>query len=50
MLTAVKLLPEFLMSRRTALSVTIIVEGTPVTVTAAYLDEILPALTRLLTP
>jgi hypothetical protein len=50
MLTAVKLLPEFLMSRRTALSVTIIIEGTPVTLTAANLDEILPALTRLLAP
>ena len=49
-LTAVKLLPEFVMSRRTALSVTIIVEGTPVTLTAANLDEILPALTRLLEP
>ena len=48
MLTAVKLLPEFIMSRRTALSVTIIAEGTPVTLTAANLDEILPALTRLL--
>jgi hypothetical protein len=48
MLTAVKLLPEFLTSRRIAMSVTIIVEGTPVTLTAANLDEILPSLSRLL--
>jgi hypothetical protein len=47
-MTAVKLLPEFLMSRRNVMSVSIIVEGTPVTLTAANLDEIVPALTRLL--
>jgi hypothetical protein len=49
MLTAVKLLPEFLRSRRAATSVTIIIDGTPVTLTAANLDEILPAITGLLT-
>lgn len=50
MLTAVKLLPEFLMSRRTEMSLTIIVEGTPaVTLTTDNLDEVLPALARLLT-
>ena len=45
--TVVKLLPEFL-SRRTDMSVTIIVEGTPVTLTDVNLDEILPPLARLL--
>jgi hypothetical protein len=48
MLTAVKLLPEFLMSRRTVVAVTIIIDGTPVSLTTANLDEILPSLTRLL--
>jgi|ERR1700678_2790864 hypothetical protein len=48
--TAVKLLPEFLMSRRADMSVTIIVEGTPVMLTMANVDEILPALARLLGP
>jgi hypothetical protein len=48
LMTAVKLLPEFLLSRRGAMSVSIIVEGTPVTLTTANLDDILPALTRLL--
>jgi hypothetical protein len=44
----VKLLPEFLMSRRTGMSVTIIIEGTPVTLTEVNLDDILPPLARLL--
>jgi hypothetical protein len=48
MLNAVKLLPEFLMSRRNAMSVTILIEGTPVTMTSANLSEILPAVTGLL--
>jgi hypothetical protein len=48
MLTAVKLLPEFLRSRRTAMSVTIIIGGTPVTLTTANLDEVLPAIAGLL--
>lgn len=48
MLSAVRLLPEFLLSRRTAMSVTIIIDGTPVTLTTANRDEILPAVTRLL--
>jgi hypothetical protein len=46
--TVVKLLPEFLMSRRTDMAVTIIVEGTPVTLTELNIDEILPPLARLL--
>jgi hypothetical protein len=48
MMTVVKLLPEFLMSRRAVMSVTINVEGTPVTLTRANLDEVLPTLTQLL--
>jgi hypothetical protein len=49
MLNAVKLIPEFLMSRRNALSVTIIIENTTVTMTASNLSEILPAVTEMLT-
>jgi hypothetical protein len=48
MLTVVKLLPEFLLSRRSIMSVTIIIEGMPVTLTSSNLGEILPAVTRLL--
>jgi len=48
MLTAVKLLPEFLNSRRAAMSVTIIIEGTPVTLTSSNLDVILPVIAEML--
>jgi len=47
-LAVVKLLPEFLLSRRVDMSATIIVEGTPVALTSANLDQTMPALTRLL--
>jgi hypothetical protein len=48
MLNAVKLLPEFLMSRRSAMSVTIIIESTSVTMTSSNLSEILPAVIEML--
>jgi hypothetical protein len=48
LLDVVKLLPEFLMSRRSVMSVTIIIEGAPVTLTSSNLGEVLPGLTRLL--
>jgi hypothetical protein len=48
MLSVVTLLPQFLLSRRTAIAVTIIIEGTPVSLTTANLDEVMPAVTRLL--
>jgi hypothetical protein len=44
----VKILPDFLMSRNAALSVTITVEGTSVILTATNVNDILPVLTRLL--
>jgi hypothetical protein len=48
LVATVKILPDFLRSRNAALSVTITVEGTSVTLTATNVNEILPVLTRLL--
>jgi hypothetical protein len=48
MVSAVRQLPEFLMSRRPALSITITVRGTSVVLTATNLDEVVPVLERAL--
>jgi Effector Associated Constant Component 1 len=48
LVATVKILPDFLRSRNAALSVTITIEGTSVTLTATNVNEILPVLTRLL--
>jgi hypothetical protein len=45
---AIKILPEFLRSRKTALSVTVTVDGKSVTLTATNVDDVLPILERLL--
>src|SRR5581483_5976040 len=48
MLSAVRLLPQFLTSRRPALSMTITVGGTSVELTATNLDDVIPVLERAL--
>ncbi len=50
MVSAVRLLPEFLRSRRTPLSITITVQGKSVVLTAANVDDVIPVLERLLDP
>jgi hypothetical protein len=48
LVTAIKVLPEFLRSRRTDLSITMTIRGTPVTLTAKNADDVMPILDRLL--
>lgn len=48
MVTAVRQLPEFLMSRRPPLSITITVRGTAIELTATNVDDVIPALERVL--
>jgi hypothetical protein len=48
LVAAIKTLPEFLRSRKTALSVTVTVEDKSVTLTATNVDDVLPILDRLL--
>jgi hypothetical protein len=50
MVPALKILPEFLMSRRTALSITITVDGESAELTTANADDVLPILQRLIRP
>jgi len=45
--TMVKILPEFIRSRKTALSVTVTTEGKSVTVTATNIDDVLPVLEQI---
>jgi hypothetical protein len=46
--TAIKVLPEFLRSRKTGLSITAMIKGEPFTLTATNIDEVMPLLERLL--
>jgi hypothetical protein len=48
LIAAVKILPEFLRSRKTGLSITMIRNGEPITLTASNIDDVLPVLNRLL--
>jgi hypothetical protein len=48
LVAAVKVLPEFLRSRKTGLSITMTVDGQPFTLTATSIDEVMPILERLL--
>lgn len=48
LLAAIRVLPEFLRSRRSSLSITATVKGQPVTITAINVDEVMPILERLL--
>jgi hypothetical protein len=45
---AIKVLPEFLRSRKASLSITMTVKGKPFSITAANVDEVMPILERLL--
>jgi hypothetical protein len=48
LVAAVRVLPEFLRSRRSSMSVTMTVNGQPFTFTATNIDEVLPVLERML--
>lgn len=48
LLAVVRVLPDFLRSRRSGLSVTMVVRGEPVTLTATNIEEVMPILERLL--
>jgi hypothetical protein len=48
LVTAIRILPEFLRSRKTGLSITATVKGRPFTMTATNVDEVLPILERIL--
>jgi hypothetical protein len=48
LVTAIKVLPEFLRSRRTGLSITATVKGKPFKITATNVDDVMPILERLL--
>jgi hypothetical protein len=48
LVTAVRILPEFLKSRRTALSITTTVKGRPFILKATNIDEVMPVLEKLL--
>jgi membrane-associated two-gene conflict system component 1 (EACC1) len=48
MVSAVRTLSQFLMSRRPALSITITVGGTAIELTATNVDEVIPVLERAL--
>jgi hypothetical protein len=48
LVAAVRVLPEFLRSRKTGLSITMTVSGEPFTLTATNVDEVMPILDRLL--
>jgi hypothetical protein len=48
LVATIKVLPEFLRSRRTALSITTTVKGQPFVVTVTNVDEVLPVLERIL--
>lgn len=47
-MAAIKVLPEFLRSRKTGLSITMTVKGERFNLTATNVDEVMPILERLL--
>jgi hypothetical protein len=47
-LAGIRVLPEFLRSRRPSPSITTTVKGQPFTITATHVDEVMPILERLL--
>jgi hypothetical protein len=49
MVSAIKILPEFLRSRRTALSITITIQARSVVLTATNSGDVIPILENLLT-
>jgi hypothetical protein len=48
LVAAVRILPEFLRSRKSALSITITVRGNSIVLTATNVDDVVPILERLL--
>jgi len=48
LMAAIRILPEFLRSRRSDVSVSMTIRDTPLTLTASNLDEVAPILERLL--
>lgn len=48
LVAAIKVLPEFLRSRKTGLSITTTVKGQPFSLTATNIDEVMPVLESLL--
>jgi Effector Associated Constant Component 1 len=48
LIAAIRILPEFLRSRKTALSITTTVKGKPFTLTATNVDEVMSILNKLL--
>ena len=47
-LAAIRVVPEFLRSRRTSISITAKVKGEPFTLTADNIDEVMPLIERIL--
>jgi len=47
-LAAIRVLPEFLRSRRSSLSISTTIKGKPFTITATNIDDVTPILERLL--
>jgi Effector Associated Constant Component 1 len=45
---AIKMLPEFLRSRKTSMSITVTAKGKRLTITAANADEMMPVIDRFL--
>jgi Effector Associated Constant Component 1 len=48
LVAAIRVLPEFLRSRKAGLSITMMVRGAPFTLTATNIDDVMPVLERLL--
>ena len=48
LVAAIKVLPEFLKSRKTGLAITTTVKGQPFTIVATNVDEVMPILEKLL--
>lgn len=48
LVAAIRVLPEFLRSRRKNVSITMTVRGEPLTLTATNIDEVMPILERIL--